>query len=426
MTAVEMITREIDESACAFPRTDVKCIVVATDGSDAAMAAFNAARLISTHNNAPVQVLTVLEPMPPLFPTPEGFLLSPDFDDSRKAAQTATVKDQIKSFDICDDWAIELRMGRPADTIVEFAHEQNAGLIIVGMNKHGVFGRILGEETALEISRLTDIPLLVASPEMKRLPHRIVVALDLNPDSLQVVADAVRQVADTPSISCVHVKPRVDFLGVDWADVDSGYEFALKERFFDIEKALMRVQLRPDLIVLHGDVTHELSDFVKYSKTELLVVGVRRRRGKSRAIGGRMASRVLRKCECSVLIAPNLIASEIESLPSGGDTETIRDPELWSAALSRFTARNAGRIVNLEVDDPEVGALMEATSYPLLGADYDHKDDRLTITLGNMHNLDRHLSRSIAHPESIAILSANSRDSALSVRHSGGQTLLTF
>lgn len=426
MTAVEMITREIDESTFALPRTDLKCIVVATDGSDAAIAAFNAARLISNRNSAPVQVLTVLEPMPPLFPTPEGFLLSPDFDDSRKAAQTALVKDQIKAFDICDDWAIELRMGRPADTIVEFAHEQNAGLIIVGMNKHGVWGRILGEETALEISRLTDIPLLVASPDMKRLPHRIVVALDLNPDSLQLVPDAVKQIADTPSISCVHVKPRAEFLGVDWADIDSGYELALKERFFEVEKALIRAGLRPDLVILHGDVTRELADFVKYSKTELVVVGVRRRRGKSRAIGGRMAGKVLRSAECSVLISPNIIANEIEGLATGGDTETIRDPRSWSAALGRFTARNAGRIVNLEVDDPEIGALMEATSYPFLGADYDHKDDRLTITLGNMHNLDRHLSRTIVKPESIAILSVNDRDSALAVRHSGGQTLLTF
>src|SRR4029079_10586294 len=130
MTAVEMITREIDESTCTAPRTDVKCIVVATDGSEAALSCFNSAPLITNRNNAPVQVLTVLEPMPPLFPTPEGFLLSPDFDDSRKAAQTALVKDQTKAFDVCDAWSTELRMGRPAETIVEFAHEQNAGLII--------------------------------------------------------------------------------------------------------------------------------------------------------------------------------------------------------------------------------------------------------------------------------------------------------
>ena len=69
---------------------------------------------------------------------------------------------------------------------------------------------------------------------------------------------------------------------------------------------------------------------------------------------------------------------------------------------------------------------MEATSYPLLGADYDHKDDRLTITLGNMHNVDRHLTRTIVHPESIAMLTVDGWDSALSVKHSGGQTLLTF
>jgi hypothetical protein len=99
---------------------------------------------------------------------------------------------------------------------------------------------------------------------------------------------------------------------------------------------------------------------------------------------------------------------------------------MWSNALRDFTARNAGRIVNLEVDDPEAGALMEATAYPFLGADYDRKDGRLTITLGYTRGLERHLSRTITHPENVAVLSINGRDTALSVSHGGGQTLLTF
>ncbi|MEP6509197.1 MAG: hypothetical protein ABJC63_13315, partial [Gemmatimonadales bacterium] len=65
-------------------------------------------------------------------------------------------------------------------------------------------------------------------------------------------------------------------------------------------------------------------------------------------------------------------------------------------------------------------------NYPLRGVDYDHRDGRLTISLGYTSGTDRHLTRSIEHPESVSVLSVNGRDSALSVAHGGGQTLLTF
>jgi len=224
----------------------------------------------------------------------------------------------------------------------------------------------------------------------------------------------------------VHVKPRSEFMGIDWAEFDSEYELAMKERFREIEENLEAANMRADLVVLNGDASRELAEFADYSKAELIIVGIRRRSGKSRAIGGRMAVRVLRSAPCSILVLPDAVPHGGGFKPLSGSTHVIQDPKLWPEALSDFTSRNAGRIVNLEVDDPEAGALMEATAYPLLGADYDRKDGRLTITLGYTRGIERHLSRSITHPETLSVLRTEGRDTALSVTHSGGQTLLTF
>jgi len=426
MTTVEMITREMNEKPTVAPKSRTKSIVVATDGSDSALAAFNAANLIRARNGAEVHVLSVMEPMSIIFPAGKGMLLSPDFDRSREEAQRAIVSAQISPFDSAGQWTIDLRLGRAADVIASFAREQEADLIIVGAHKHGVWGRLFGEETAMEIARLSDTPLLVVSPEMKRLPKRVIVATDLNPEGLQYVPQALEPIGDAPSVSCVHVKPRSEFMGIDWAELDRDYELVMKDRFTALEKALSAVNIRPDLVVLHGDPAHEVTEFANYSKAELIVVGVKRRRGRARAIGGRMASRVIRHASCSVLIVPNLIPKgAVVAMPKGA-TDVMRDSRLWSTALREFTARNSGRIVNLEVDDPEIGALIEASQYPLLGVDYDHKDGRLTITLGYMRGLDRHLTRTIARPETLSVLSVDGRDSALSVTHGGGQTLLTF
>lgn len=427
MTEVEMITMEMDQKPPVAHRPAVKSIVVATDGSDSALAAFEAAHLIADRSGAAVHVLSVLEPLPTMLTASEGMvLLPPDFYEAREDAQRGLVRGQTAEFDPDGKWSTTLRVGRPAETIVSFAHVSKADIIIVGANKHGVVGRLFGEETAMEIARLSDVPLLVASPAMKRLPKRIVVAMDLEADGLQCAPEAVEILADAATISCAHVKPRAEFLGIDWASYDGGYELAMRERFKALEKDMNAVHLRPDLVVLHGDPARELTDFSEFCKAELIVVGVKRRRGRTRALGGRIASRVIRQASCSVLVVPRVVGSSARIAQTTASTTVIQDSQKWSNALKEFTMRNAGRIANLEVDDPELGALVEASRYPLLGIDYDHKDGRLTIALGYTRGAERHLTRTVEHPESVSVLSVNGRDTALSVTHGGGQTLLTF
>ena len=424
MTAVELMTREM-ESPRVSPRKKCASIVVATDGSDTALPAFNAAAMLRAKTGAEIHVLTVLEPLPPIFPPVEGMFVTPDMDRSREEVQRAIVTEQVRVYDPAHSWTIDLNVGRPADTIAAFAHEQQADLIIVGSNKHGIVGRILGEETAGEIARLCDSPLLVASAQMKRLPKRVIIAMALVPDGLQGAASALYPLTDSPSISSVHVKPRSEFMGVDWVEYDNEYELAMRERFHELEKTLEAANLRSDLVVLNGDTGREIADFATYSKAELVVIGVKRRRGRRRAVGGRLAARVMRNVTCSVLVIPSVSTPATTEVLEAA-TDVVQDPKLWPEMLRAFTARNAGRTVNIEVDDPEAGALMEATAYPLLGADYDHRDGRLTILLGFMKGMERHLSRTISHPEKVAILSRKGRDTAFAVTHGGGQTLLTF
>ena len=426
MTAVEMITREMETPRRLTAEAKVKSIIVATDGSDTALAAFKAAAMIASRVTAAIHVLSVLEPMPAMFPAVDGIVMPPELDRSREEAQRTIVGDQIKIYDAARAWTLDVSLGRPAEAIVAFAQEQDADLIILGMNRHGLVGRMLGEETASEAARLSSRPILVASPKMERLPKRVIVAMGLNAAGMQSAPKLVSMFDDAPSISCVHVKPRSEFMGIDWAEFDSEYELAMKDRFREIEENLEAANMRADLVVLNGDASRELAEFADYSKAELIIVGIRRRSGKARAIGGRMAARLMRSASCSILVLPDAVPQGGTFQSLSGSTHVIQDPKLWPEALRDFTSRNAGRIVNLEVDDPEAGALMEATAYPLLGADYDRKDGRLTITLGYTRGIERHLSRSITHPETVSVLRTEGRDTALSVTHGGGQTLLTF
>ena len=309
MTAVEMVATETNNSSLVSPQEKAMSIVLATDGSDASVAALYVARLMCADAPARVSVISVLEPMPLIVPAPDAMAIPPDMEAARLEAQRATVDSQIGRYDFTGRWSLDIRMGQPAESIVEFAHEREADLIIVGLNKHGVIGRLFGEETAIDIARLSDVPLLVAAPNMKRLPKRVMVAMDLNPEGLQGAPEALASLADATSISCVHVKPRSEMLGIDWAQYDAEYELAVRERFKEVEARFCSVGLRPDLVVLHGDPAHELAEYAAYSKAELIVVGVKRRQGRARAVGGRVAARVLRKTSCGVLVVPNIAAT---------------------------------------------------------------------------------------------------------------------
>ena len=426
MTAVETINSEVEELAGKETPKTTHALVVATDGSHAADAAFTAARLIEEKTRCRVYVLSVLEPLPVLIPMADSMLVTPEAETQRAAAMHDLIDKQTRRFNPEGTWGIEVRMGTPAQAISRFARQHQAAMVVVGASKHGLWGRMLGEETAMSIARFIELPLLVASHDLNRLPKRVMVAMDIKPFGLEAAADAISVVGDTRTVSCVHVKPRAELMGIDWAEFDQEYELAMQERFSVIEKSLRTAGLRADLVVKHGDVSREIAEFAEFSKAELVVVGINRRPGKMRATRGRLAGRMLRYLKSSLLIVPSRTQPLIHHGLEGRVTDVFQDPKGWSAATKGFTARNAGRICTLEIDDPEIGAQVEAHSYPLVGVDYDHKDGRLTIILGETSGMNKHLTRSVTSPESISILSIEGRDTALSVVHAAGQTLMTF
>jgi len=110
-----------------------------------------------------------------------------------------------------------------------------------------------------------------------------------------------------------------------------------------------------------------------------------------------------------------------------GTTITSYDTLMWPAQLKQFTKRNAGRHATLEVDGTVVGSLVQVIRFPFVGADYDRKDGRVEILLGDFAGTDRHFSRSIPNPDSVSVLKGpDLKDDVLCISYGDGQTLLRF
>jgi hypothetical protein len=100
--------------------------------------------------------------------------------------------------------------------------------------------------------------------------------------------------------------------------------------------------------------------------------------------------------------------------------------ELWATVLANFTERNAQRPTLIEVDSPELGAQEQERGFPLRGIVYDHRDDRISIMLGELEGAEPHLTHSISGVTSLAI--GPGRDGrgleVVRIAHDDGQTLV--
>jgi nucleotide-binding universal stress UspA family protein len=431
MTAIE--TTPSESSLSKVEHGTVKpTIVVATDGSAASAAAFKAASLIAGINDLNIRVVAVLEPLQIPAAIPHAILNFEGSDSTRIKQFVADVQSQIeKCKSQSAEWVIEPRVGIPAAEISQAAREHSAGLVIVGASRHGLFERLIGEETAARVAQLGDTPLLVAATGLEQLPHRVVIAMDLDPSQLGDLRSVLSMFGPAASVTCVHVQRREDFPGSDSPAFARAYESAVTEAFDVVKEEISGVPgMRADLIRLHGDPATELLRYCDFAKAELLVLGLRRHYGLRRLLGGGVALNVLRGATCSVLIVPESapLAPSGDAISRGKDTTlTSYVPDMWPSQLKQFTERNAGRRATLEVNGPDIGAFVEVAELPFIGADYDHRDGRVEILLGDFIGSDRHFSRSIPSPDSVSVLrGSDMKDDVLCISYGDGQTLLTF
>lgn len=134
----------------------------------------------------------------------------------------------------------------------------------------------------------------------------------------------------------------------------------------------------------------------------------------------------------AVLVIPQPKAPGAAESGMGAPTRSMRtvpltDRAQWSTRLTEFSVCNTGRLVALEIDDTQLGAIAQVTESPFLGADYDRADDRVVIMLANPAGSTSHLTHSVAVPRSLDILEdGRGKARALRVGYERGQAILAF
>jgi nucleotide-binding universal stress UspA family protein len=131
-------------------------LLLAVDQSEHSRKAIPAAIELARAGGGTVQVLHVRELYYPVPPTVRG-------DSTQEAQQLVDgIVEELEGAGLTADGAVRPSTGgSPAGTILEYAREVGAGLIIVGSHGHSVLGGLLIGSVAHKLTQLSACPVLV-------------------------------------------------------------------------------------------------------------------------------------------------------------------------------------------------------------------------------------------------------------------------
>lgn len=292
----------------------IRSILAATDLSDPSDGALRAAGALAAFTGAELHVLHAFD-LPPTPYSDEDSLVSPTFGGRLREAERA-LDEQIRRMvpDAVEVASRGVQIYVAHRAIAERAEAVSADLVVLGPHRRrSAPGEFLGS-TADRVIRTASMPCLVVRSHLKLPLHRVVVPFDLSEPSrgaLDVAIDWGAALAGPLDEGCavldlrvVHVlPPRVVH------DLPSGRAVVGPELHRQVEDSLARSERTSEVLVqeelLWGEAAPEaITTYADREKADLIVLATHGHGAVKRALLGSVASAVVRRAQCSVLLVP--------------------------------------------------------------------------------------------------------------------------
>jgi len=291
-------------------------ILLATDGSASSADAVIMAMAMARRNGIPLQVLTVVEPLPFGLDDDLASLPVVEVMQMREDESHHRVRRQVLDlFGREDPIGINVEFGKAAETIGRFAGDWHARLVVLGLGVRKRGGRWGASATAMRVATETPVATLAVAAGRSRIPRVIVVGMDFSDASIASAREAAAIAERDALVHLVHVRPAIDFPQVDADAWSVLYEQGVQSLFSEVTEELLKV--RADIIVrttlTSGAVTDALRRTAVATGADVIAVG---RHGESRLARfwlGSVTEALLRDAPCSVLVTP----------PQGGERDAV-------------------------------------------------------------------------------------------------------
>lgn len=264
-------------------------------------------KAFSQRYGAEIILLNVVDPVyviPETGISPAALISLPKWLLEQRAAQ-------LENFAAADLSGLPVRRlsyeGDPESQIVATAQSESVDLVIMATHGHGVFRRFLIGSVAAKVIHDLDCPVLTGTHTQERAyPNpagleNIVCALDLNPESEQILAWAV-YVAEVfaASLRIVYVAPGSD------PKLDAGASGKSRDQVREVMTAEI-AKIRPasalpnpEIFIEQGEVAQAVCHFAEDRGAELLVVGRASRTEQAERLNTNTYA-IIRQSPCPVL-----------------------------------------------------------------------------------------------------------------------------
>lgn len=287
----------------------IPIVLVATDGKPGAAGALRAARALEERDGARVRALAVYEP-PPQFYGLEAAGMVAGVPSPFGAAEVEALR-RVAEVQLAGaggaHWSLEVTLGGAAPAIAREAARSGAGLILLGLRPHAPVERWLGRETLLRLTHLSHVPVLAVPADVRALPRRAVVAVDLSERSLRAARVAPEVMDPGGELHLVHAT-WAPSRAESWSTMDwvKAYRDDVEERV-EALAAELRASGGPSVRVHVRESTEPADEVVRLAdelEADLIVAGSHGHGYLGRLVMGSTSGKLLHGAHCAVMIVP--------------------------------------------------------------------------------------------------------------------------
>lgn len=273
-------------------------ILFATHGGPSADGAGRVAALLAARRGSTLSAVCVLEPVRIV----DGgyaamYVPTLEEDEAVRASLRMAVAEQLRR---CDASATpHVRTGPAASEIADEARESNAEVIVLGLGRHRLLDRALGNETALQLAQLASTPVLAVPATMTTLPRRVVAAIDFSPTSVASVKACARWLTHGDVLHLVYVAG-------DW---HGGFPLTQRVSAENVLNAIAQQIDAPEGVrieqsVVEGEPAIRLLELTATTGADLTALGSHGYGFWKRLTIGSVASKIIRLSPAAVLVTP--------------------------------------------------------------------------------------------------------------------------
>ena len=287
-----------------------RAVLLATDGSPAALAAARVANELARTHRASVHVVSVVDtrsvPLPP--PIDVALLMgdSVDSEEIHREQKKAVLEELSRATGTSIEWPVRILLGTPASSITKEAHHLGAVLIILGLRRHGRLDRAVHDEATLNVMRGASCPVLGVVAEMEGLPRRVLSAVDFSEGSLVAVRSGKAVMGHDALLELAYVQPLNGFLS------DEGeariHDMGVKAGFAKLCTEFDGDGVKLDHVVLHHapeqSAAQALLEYADEIGADLITAGSVQHSRLDRWMVGSVSGELVRDGRRSVLIVP--------------------------------------------------------------------------------------------------------------------------